>query len=382
MGKRNWLVFTHAANHRDHVLAGEAIDHMQDNLDADTNVFSIYFGPTLKSVATLTHIRHDERLLIAALPNESVDTALANTCEFTKTLHKLLWELSERIEGVCVWSHGSGGSGIGVWKRWKMPFMSCVDLVRTVIRPFKPRIVCFDACYQGSMSCLYELVGATDVVVASPGFHPYCSLLWTAAFGELSKVGHRKRDFEKYAHEIACQWHAMTAVYYKCLLVFDMAVIPDVAAAIKQHWDELVFDDRSQIDQEDPNLHDVSIAFRNNPSIQNLIEKSISQYTRHCLKCRGTCTRWVNGPSMEARLLRKWQAPYTQTAWYRHIRGKPGFHDARLISSHRQICTLLAPDKAFVSVSALRSFEARSDSRLVAMVNQNQVQIRRGTHGR
>lgn len=69
----------------------------------------------------------------------------------------------------------------------------------------------------------------------------------------------------------------MIAVYYKCLLVFDMVVIPDVAAVIKQHWDEPVFDNSSQIDQEDDNLHDVSIAFRNMTSIQNLIERRFLQ---------------------------------------------------------------------------------------------------------
>ncbi|KAL2644338.1 hypothetical protein R1flu_011925 [Riccia fluitans] len=331
MTQRHWLVFTHAANRRDYGLAKEALKRMQQNLNSDTTVFSIFFGPTLKSVATLEHVVSNECFLLASKKNESTETALAITVFFTEIIQNILSKARVKVTGVCVWSHGSGGSGIGVRKKWKTPFMSCVDLVRTIIQPFQPRIVCFDACYQGSISCLLELVGVTDVVVASPGFHPFCSILWTKAFGELSKIRLTKRELEKYAHDIACEWHSMTGVYYKCLLVFDMAVIPDVAAALKENWDHLIFDERSQIDQEDANLHDISIAARNVPALQHLADKSISQVTRQCLKCRPSCTRWVNGPSVEARLLRKWQPAYVQTAWYNYIRGKRGYHDRRLI---------------------------------------------------
>ncbi|KAL3676094.1 hypothetical protein R1sor_026042 [Riccia sorocarpa] len=331
MTQKHWLVFTHAANSRDYGLAKEALRRMQQNLDRDTTVFSIFFGPTLKSVATLEHHVYNECFPIASEKNETTETALDITIFFTEIIQNILSDARDRVSGVCIWSHGSGGSGIGVWKKWKTPFMSCVDLVRTIIKPFQPRIVCFDACYQGSISCLFELVGVTDIVVASPGFHPFCSILWTKAFGELSKIRLTKREIENYAHNIACEWHSMTGVYYKCLLVFDMAVIPEMAAAVKENWDHLIFDERSQIDKEDANLHDIFIAARNVSIVQRLANKSISQVTRQCLTCRPSCTRWVNGPSVEARLLRKWQHAYVQTAWYNYIRGKRGYHDRRLI---------------------------------------------------
>lgn len=317
----NWLIYFQINKNEGRHLQ-KTIDLMCSNMNRNVTAFVMHFGPSTASDAKLIMYRSNERRLLLRYRNKGIEDVVGNLKKFSEYIIKS----KTRVDAVCIWAHGAG-YGISKWKGWKRPFLQLDDAVRHIITPFKPSLVCFDACFQGNMSCLYEMPLEVRVVMASPAFHPFVSLMWTKTFGKLS-AGMNKSEIQRYARKMCEQWHQMTRAKWKCMLVFDMNYVPIIAEMVRKEWDSLIFDRVSQIDREDANLHDLFAAARNVPNLQMMVLQSVRDSGKCCLE---QCTTRVRGMSIEAHLPRKWLTAYTSTRWYKNIvRNKRGFRDSRL----------------------------------------------------
>jgi hypothetical protein len=312
----NWLVYVHVPNSGDLKKAIKSLQVMQASLAVGVGAWVMLFGPTVKSTAFLYYFTRDSHRNYVQIPMpkgiDSVETTLSTFVKFIKTKQS-------NITAAFFWCHGSGWA-LSPYKGWKRPFLPTEIAVRLILRPFRCQFVVFDACFQGSMSSLYELDSYVQVVLAAPAFHPFKSILETNAFGQLRK-GVSKSQLLQYADQICCEWNTLTKVKYKCLLVFDMAYIDSIAKLVKEHWHLLSFGKHTQIDREDSNLHDLFLATGDQPQLHQL--RHIIQQSIHasCNLCKASCTSKVNGVSVEARLPRKWIPSYTNTKWFKHIVG-------------------------------------------------------------
>lgn len=319
-----WLIFVHAPNSKDFKYATKAVERMQKNFQKSGNnvdAYVIFFGPTVNSIARLFYVDFHKVHVIEEVKNNGIDDVVGNIAYFVNIIKKENID----IDAVCMWCHGAGGAGLGPWKRWIRPFLPYVDAVNLLVKPFNVSLVCFDACYQGSMSSLYELPDNVKVVIASPAHHPFASILWCESFALLQKRMNKKKTLE-FAMKINCEWNVFAKPKWKCLLVFDMAVIPEIAKLVKIYCNNLVFDKKSQCDGQDANLHDLYTASRNIPILQTVIEKATVAGA-----CGKQCNKQINGMSTEAAFCRKWVKPFIRTKWYKEIvKNQKGFDNERL----------------------------------------------------
>lgn len=321
----NWLLYAHAPNAtKDLKVTRRSLNRMQLNLEKDVGVFVIFFGPTVKSPAVLSVFTNDSEQELLVLPNSGISNVPSNLKTFTDFLltHRV------QIDAVCFYCHGAG-YGLGSWHGWSEPFLQLNDAVRILVEPFHVNLVVFDSCFQGAMSCLYELPTEVKYVLASPAFQPYVSVLWTKAFGKLrNKQQYTETHLKDFAHSMNCEWHTFTKAKWKCMLVFDTRYVRKIAELVKENISLLKFSKYSQIDKEDANLHDLYTAAERVPELQKIIALAA---TPTCSKCWQGCTKRVHGVSTEAHLPRKWIKCYTSTKWYKEIvKNKKGFEDRRL----------------------------------------------------
>jgi hypothetical protein len=321
----NWLIYIHASNaKKDLKSAQKCLKEMQRNLALDVSAFVIMFGPTVKSPASLSVYRKDAVKEILVLENTGIPSVTGNIATFVNFLlsHKI------NIDAVCLYTHGAA-HGFGSWHGWSEPFLQLNDAVRLLIDPFNVPLVLFDSCFQGAMSCLYELSPSVQYVLASPAFQPFASVLCTKKFGQLGHASfYSRKDLARFAHDMNCEWHTLTKAKWKCMLVLDMTFIPEIAHLVHLHMNDLVFDKFSQIDKEDANLHDLYTAARNVPEISRLVTLCAKET---CDTCWSGCTKRVHGVSMEAHLPRKWIKCYISTKWYKRVvANKKGFENDRL----------------------------------------------------
>lgn len=326
----NWLVFIHSSNSKDHKYADRYLKSIRQNLNQakkSVNVYVIQFGPTKRSPAVLLLISNHESRVIKTITPPEMGSVVDITADFIRTLKGV------PIDAICGSFHGSGFC-MGPWKGTKQCFMTITDFVKHVVKPLKVKLVCFDSCYMGNMTCLYEMPNFVQYVVASPGFHPYVSILSTQTFVELSTFKNRQQ-IVMYVKKLTCEWtiRARKRAAYSCLLVFDMIFIPTIANLVKTCWPDLNFGKHSQIDKEDSNLSDLysaSLASHNvkrqNGQTQraNSATTSVEQLQQAIKNCVVDCgtirpCSTVHGPSVERRMPRKWQSEYKATQWYSKV---------------------------------------------------------------
>ena len=320
----NWLLYIHCPNGNDKKYGIRALKTMQKNLAKGNLVYVVWFGPTVLSECHLSVYSKDGHSEISRATNKNgIDDAVPNLEKFMK----ILVSQKVKIDAICIWSHGAG-YGCSPWSGWTRPLFQINDAIRIMVVPFNVKLVCFDACYQGGMSCLYELPDSVVACLASPAFHPYYSVISTKAFGKLKRL-EDKEDVLRYARKINCEWHKNTKVSWKCLLVFDMDMIRHIGPLVKKHVADLVFDKMSQIDNKDANLHDLFAAARNVPILQTLV---VGSFQPSCTKCINSCTLRVRGPSVEAHTPRKWIKAFISTKWYKEVvKGEKGFEEYRAV---------------------------------------------------
>lgn len=318
-----WLVYCHTPSSNDVKHASKAIRTMRANLAGGTAAFVIHFG-RLGTPATLSFFENEKRsketegILLGSILCSSISQVPGIIKSLCRDVYTHCNRTNRNVDAVFLWSHGAG-FGLGPWKRWKDPFLTITDAVDNLIAPFKVPLVVFDACFQGSTSCLYEMPKEVRYVVAPSAFHPFTSVMAAPIFGRLPRKlhGYRgQRILAAYAKKLCCEWHSFTSTRWKCLLVFNMEYVDSIAVEVKRHLRELVFDKKSQIDKEDANLHDLYTAARMVPALQSLCKLSVMET---CSECLDECTKKVHGPSMEAHLPRKLIECYRNTRWYKKV---------------------------------------------------------------
>jgi hypothetical protein len=323
-----WLILIHASGGYDYACASKSLRMLQQKLAPDTSVYVVWFGPTYKSIAVVgrlskinkTNSRPESlvegwELLDWKKPSQNMDN-LAILKSF------VLRVPIKDITAVCILSHGSGWV-FGPWKH-RLPFLSLQQLNQIVLDRFKPELVCFDSCLAGGMSCLYSLGPYVRYCVASPSLHPYTCLFEMTAFAH-SMV---HRDSRLCALQMAGEWHqkAHNIAKDRCLLVFDVNKIKEIAPAIRSVWHELVFDRRAKLSPKEPTF-DLWSAARNHPQLQKLIHScvlNVRQALHECVPCKR-----VRGMSVELGTPKKWAHIYLANRWVRYLNDFPSAANAK-----------------------------------------------------
>lgn len=311
-----WLIYVFAQNNLDYKYATKAIEIFKKNLDSNTEAFIIVFGPNMFSKAFLFHVAKNSSKLLDHTPKSENHEMIQN--KTTKRFINVVLAQRKNIDALCVWAHGSGWV-IGPWKTKNPPFMTITDFVNLVVVPIKPKFICYDACYMGSISSLYELPDFVKVIIAAPAFHPYSSVMWTKSFARLPALK-TKQDIFDYAKKITCEWYAFTKDPFRCLLIFDTQYTKQIGELILKNRNVLEFSRKdTQIDQEESNLHDLYIVAKRIPELRAVLDKTIVQNVKSCTKL---CTKRVNGISIEKHIPRKWEQYFMGTLWYKKVFSK------------------------------------------------------------
>jgi hypothetical protein len=216
------------------------------------------------------------------------------------------------FDKILFWGHGTGWV-VGTWKR-PVEFLSLEELNREIFAPLQPQIVAFDACYMGSLACLFSMHTSIRYVIASPGLQPYSSFLDLASFAS------QEQDKKKFSVRLANEWMKVslsaTGDKERCMLVYDVKRIQKVVAPlIRHHWTELMFDKRAQINREDARIFDVWSASRHLPHVQEEIRKAILNVPPHKpIPC------WrVRGLMVDSSVFRRWVHIYKKSKWAKFL---------------------------------------------------------------
>lgn len=313
----NWLIFCQAPNSSDFQHMINKFLKMKKTLSSKINVFIILFGPNLNSECNLYKINHDS-------PNEIIYSCPGHF-PAVKKMKRMIDELNNvKIDAIDFYFHSAGFSA-GVWKGKTEPFMNISDLHNGVVVPLNPKLVIFDACYQGNMSCLFEMNKNVKVVVASSAYHPYFSMIETETFTRKICDFSSKKKILEFAHKLCHDWNALSASSVRSLQVYDMKYIPKIAERILNlGWDVLNFE-KSRILKEDNNLYDLYSSCQDN-IIRGLIEKSVSV---NCKSCKKVVK--FKGMSIEKRIPVKWRSHFLKSKWAKEIALKAGIASKKIL---------------------------------------------------
>lgn len=220
-----------------------------------------------------------------------------------------------RFDKILFWGHGASWV-VGTWKK-PDEFLSIDELNDELFVPFQPKLIVFEACYMGSLACLFSMHSSIKYIVASPGLQPYCSFMDLSKFFR-SPLTTKQQDLKEYAIQLANQWMEVAREQEKesCMLVFDVRYVQRVIAPlIKQNWATMMFDKRAQVHRVDARVFDIWSATRHLPDLQNKIRKSILNVPQ---KKPIPCWR-VRGMTVDSKIIRKWSHLYDQCRWAKFL---------------------------------------------------------------
>ena len=188
-----------------------------------------------------------------------------------------------------------------------MDFKKFVDII---VKRVKPEIVCFDSCYSGTISCLYELSPYTRYVVSSPAWHPYTSISELKAFGDLPK---KSRDFKGYAVKLASQFNSIKSnPKYTCLIAFDISKLDSIVSKVRS----LDYSNEYNLKLNEKDTYDFS----------KVVNSSISEKIKGLVisdKCMKNCPVSIEGPSIYyVSSSDQWRNLYLNSRWAKFIKHK------------------------------------------------------------
>jgi hypothetical protein len=316
-----WLILVHAKGPTDARTSSENLKSFRKNMRSADFCYVIWTGHRGSSAVTIRMSKTKmDRLDSERLGAE--ETYAPKLLRLGRRLADRIRKTGEEpISGFCYSGHGSS-SVIGPWKRWRVPFLSIAQLGR-LIKPWKPRIVLFDSCYGGTINCLFNLPSFCSVAVASPASHPsILSMLQTKSMARSAKPIDQD-GWLKLGCRIAAEFETISRgrPNFRCLLVFDLPKVRELAKVVKQRWPSLVFDRRSLAVEDDGNLYDLHSAARNLPDLQRSLASAVANFDQAVVgrhRCR-PCKR-IRTMTTEARPQKKWQDLYNQSKFGRLIR--------------------------------------------------------------
>jgi hypothetical protein len=276
------------------------------------------FGPYHNSPIHRKIITSDENIDLEPIENIfSFDTSVKNGIfetygKYLDILETIVVKLKMekiKIHGVNYYGHSSG---LELGSRGRI---FCSTYVAIVLKPLKPIIVCFDSCYMGQLSALYEIsqVKSIQYVLASPSYHPSYSILETESFGKIGSGSTDKSIMSRHIKNVSCEFQQLVKPSYRCFLVFDMDFIPELIErfifAIKNNGVE--FNKNSLVVKED-SMHDLWRATKDTV-LKNIIEKTC-KYACGLSKCK-----IVRGMTVDTRLPELRHKIYRHMIWSQYV---------------------------------------------------------------
>ena len=145
-------------------------------------------------------------------------------------------------------------------------------------------VIAFDACYCGTVECLYELYGLTKYVLAAPSYHDDSILVTPALYV-------KGNSLKKYLQTIAEDFlkHGDPKMSLRLSLI-DISALPKLVEFLRKHTSKLSWNTCGVIHKSDPQLHHIcSAASGLPPALQKQFGKLLGQVviaTESCKDCK------------------------------------------------------------------------------------------------
>ena len=287
----SWISLAHITDKFEDNDFKQDLDKMKKNLDNTTDVYIIRIYA--KKIAKIIHVTNKKITLLKTI-HKKIDSTNAwclKMVDFVKTQAKNIIALN-------YYGHG-GAVVIGPWKK---PFMSLVNFVKIWVQILKPKILCFDSCYMGSLSSLYEISFHCKFVLASPSWHPYSSLTTLDSFGQLPNFKN-KNEIQDYISKLSCEFnHLPRLPKYACLVAFNLTNLQKLVKNLKV----LKLNKSSRIiGAHDDQQYDLNLA----------VPKHLKQITKELIisppSCTKNCPKRIHGISV--------REPDTDDIWHKYF---------------------------------------------------------------
>jgi len=306
----NWLLIAHFTNEKERKNSEK--DFSTTVVAKGVSIYVAMFGPNINSPVQMRKITSEGIFDIGILPFQHGSSN--KYLHYLPTLRYLVKGLTRnniKIGGVIYYGH-SLGINLGSFDSMRM-FCTTSDFVETVLEKLKPKIMIFDSCYMGLISCMYEIsrVRSIKYVMASPSYHPSYSVLNTKSFSKMGTGSLSKATIVKHLRGISCEFQQLLKqTSYRCFLVFDMDKIPPFVKELKKGLlrGDFVFDKSSTVVKED-SMHDLYRAAQT-PHLKKMI-KDISKHACGLNKCKV-----VRGLSIDIDLPVMHVPIYKRMLWY------------------------------------------------------------------
>ena len=310
--KNSWLIFAHVINSFEMSDFKRDMKKLQHNLskDTDTYVLRIY----KKKLAKIYHITDSGSKEIYSLRQGklSKNKWLLHLIRYVK---KYANHNDSKILGLTYYGHG----GSFVLGPWDDPFITLRRFINIFVKTIKPQLICFDSCYMGAISCLYEIQRHCRFVIASPSWHPYKSLSTTKTFGKLPNANELGIDWKTYVAKLTCEFNDDPKnPKYSCLIGFDLLNLKTIMKKVKT----ITFNKNTELKQHDSKQHDLYLTLEMNPSIQQEIKDLVITPT-----CIDKCPNNIHGMSIrEPDYKDPWHHFFIKTKWYKILRKLKIYH--------------------------------------------------------
>lgn len=306
----NWLLIGHFTNDKER--RNSAKDFSTTVVKKGVSIYVTIFGPNINSPVQMKRITSDGVEDIGVIPfQHGSGNKYLRYLPTLRYLVRLLQRNKIKIGGVIYYGHSSG-LNLGDYYHMRM-FCTTSDFVETVLEKLKPKIMLFDSCYMGMISCIYEIARVRSIkyVMASPSFHPSFSVLNTESFSRIGTGSVNKTTIERHLRGISCEFQQfMNQTSYRCFLVFEMDKIPRFVKELKKALirGEFKFDRSTTVVKAD-SMHDLYKAARTS-YMKNMI-KDISKHACNLSKCKV-----VRGLSIDIALPEMHLPIYKKMLWY------------------------------------------------------------------
>lgn len=304
--KNSWFIFAHVINSFEKNDFKRDLNKIKRNLteNTDTYVLRIYnkklakvFYITNESVTEIYNLRQEKR---------NQKSWLLHLVNYIKVYAK---DHDSKITGLSYYGHG----GSFVLGPWHDPFMTLTSFTKIFIKTLRPKIMCFDSCYMGTIACFYEISKYCRYVIASPSWHPYKSICTLHTFGKLKDRDRDESEWKQYITKMTCEYtDDPSNPKYSCLVGFDLLNLKSIIKKVKT----LTFNESTQLKQHDNYQHDLYLALSLEPEIQKKIKEIV--ITPECID---KCPPRIHGMSIRIPDSKDpWHRFFVKTKWSKVLR--------------------------------------------------------------
>jgi hypothetical protein len=239
-----------------------------------------------------------------------------STTEWTPILRECIEFILKQFHGTFdgfIYSGHGGGVTIGKWYRNKGPYFKLCDMISVFMEyHLSFPVMFFNSCYMGSFLSLLECNRITNWMVADPGYNAGASITTTDTFWrqkDYLDIGSWISDCVIEYHKKHCMWN------YKCFMIFDLHVLPDLFQEMKQ-TDPMKWEWKRKylLSKNDSSTFDLYSILKHMHK-KTIHEQNMMKLIRYMMRYSQLCKR-KRGPSIQWGRFLHMKDRYEGTIWW------------------------------------------------------------------